>query len=138
VNDILDDKQPQEEVRDTRTTAEIMARLFEIRSAKAALEAERKKLGEEEDGLSAELLRQMDKQGSTRVSTSLGTAIRTVTTLPVVDSWDDFYSWIKENDAFHLLQRRVSSPAYREIVDGGEAIPGVRSYEDVKVNLRSA
>lgn len=138
MNDILDDKQPQEPTPYPLTTAELMARLFEIRAAKADLTAQEKLLTEEYDNLSRELLRQMDEQGSTRVATTLGMAIRTKSVQPQVEDWDALYAHIRETDGFHLLQRRVSAPAFREILDSGEQLPGVVPFEEVKIQLRAA
>lgn len=47
--------------------------------------------------------------------------------VPVVEDWDGFYGFIKENDAFYLLQRRVSTPAFREAIGlyGEDGLPGV-------------
>lgn len=121
-----------------RTTADMMARLFEIRSEKAALKDKEKSLSAEADLIEAELLKRMDEQGSTRVSTSLGTAIVTETVLPNVNDWDALYEWIKANDAFHILQRRVSSPAYRELLDTGTELPGTNPYRERSISLRSS
>lgn len=120
------------------TTKELMARMFEIRAAKAALNEKIKALDTEWKTLEHEVLSQMAKQGSSKVSVDgLGTAILSKTLLPTVQDWDALYEHIKATDAFHLLQRRVSTPAFRELIEAGEVIPGVQAFEDVSINLRA-
>jgi hypothetical protein len=38
---------------------------------------------------------------------------------------------------FHLLQKRVSEPAYRELLEKGKKVPGVQPFTARKLNLRS-
>lgn len=136
MNAVLAENSPAGAPATVRTTADVMRRCFEIRAEKADLEAKRKALDEEDELLKLEILRQMDEQGSTRVATDSGTAIKTKTILPVVDDWDALYEYVKANDAFHLLQRRVSSPAFREILENGEVLPGVHAFEKSDISLR--
>jgi hypothetical protein len=122
----------------TQTTAGLIARLFEIRDEKKDLTSREKELTEEADGLNAELMRRMEEQGSTKVSSALGTAIFAETVVPTVKDWDEFYAWIKSTDSFHLLQRRVAAAAYREMLETGQTIPGVESFTQKTINLRAA
>ena len=122
-----------------KTASDIMTRLFAIRQQKADLESEVKTLGEEWAGLEAELLRQMEEQGSSRVGIDgLGLAIRTATIVPVVEDWDAFYAFIKDNDMLYLLQKRVGAPAYRELLEAGTPPAGTRPFEKVTLNLRGS
>jgi hypothetical protein len=59
-------------------------------------------------------------------------------TMPNVENWDAFYAFIKENDAFYMLQRRVSTGPYREMLQMEQVVPGVEPYTQRKVNMRSA
>lgn len=46
---------------------------------------------------------------------------------PQVFDWDQFYAYIRDNNAFYLLQKRVTATAYRESINAGEEIPGVNA-----------
>ena len=48
-------------------------------------------------------------------------------TVPVVDDWLQVYQFIGGHTAFHLLQKRLASTAWKEFIEAGEVIPGVRS-----------
>jgi hypothetical protein len=80
----------------------------------------------------------MTEQGSTKVSSTLGTAIISETQQPSVKDWDAFYKHIKDSDAFHLLQRRAAAAAFRELWDIGQVVPGVESFTQRTINLRAA
>ena len=60
--------------------------------------------------------------------------------MPVVEDWDAFYRYIKENDAFYLLQRRPSATAFREAfqLEGDTGIPGVTAATVIKLQDRKA
>ena len=62
-----------------------------------------------------------------------------ITTSVVADvkEWDSFYAFIAKNKFFHLLQRRVSEPAYRELLDAGKKVPGVLPFTKKKLNVRT-
>lgn len=55
-----------------------------------------------------------------------------------VDDWDLFYKYVKKNDAFYLLYRRVNAASWREEVKSrrNKALPGVSSYTRYKLSLR--
>lgn len=131
MNAVLQEKQPQ-------TVGAMMDRLFQIRSQKRELEEEIKALNEEWEGIEARLLMQMDEQGSTRVANTQGTAILSETLVPQVEDWESFIHWARDNDALHMIQRRVSSPAYREIIESGQSVPGLSPFTKRSVNLRAA
>lgn len=131
MNAVLQEKQPQ-------TVGAMMDRLFQIRNQKRELEEEIKALNEEWEGIEARLLMQMDEQGSTRVANTQGTAILSETLVPQVEDWESFIHWARDNDALHMIQRRVSSPAYREIIESGQSVPGLSPFTKRSVNLRAA
>lgn len=55
--------------------------------------------------------------------------------IPRAADWDAIYKFIKRNNAFELLQRRLSDTAVKERWDDGKQIPGVESFNVVKVSL---
>ena len=120
-------------------TSDLVARAFEIREAVAQLNEQEKALKEELNNIKLLLLSRADEQGATRIATNLGTAIVSEDVLPQIQDWDALYQYIKDNDAWHLLQRRVNSAAYREIIAiPGGAVPGVEPYTRRDINLRAA
>lgn len=67
------------------------------------------------------------------------TATATITTerVPVVEDWERFYNWMYKNKAAHLMFRRLTSTAYREMLESrkGRLIPGVKNFDKETVSL---
>lgn len=121
-----------------KTVADIMRRMFEIRSERSEIKDRDSELFQEFERLSEQLIAKMEEQGSTRVSCKgLGTAILAKTIVPGVDDWDAVFQFIKDNDAFHLVQRRIATGAFREMLSAGQEVPGIRQVEKVDIGLRS-
>jgi len=53
-----------------------------------------------------------------------------------VDDWDLFYEYMLKEEAVHMLQRRISTPAARETILAGDAIPGVSLFTKRQISLR--
>ena len=52
--------------------------------------------------------------------------------------WDAFFPWMYEEQAGHLMFKRILAPAYREMLElrGGEDIPGVKPFEKESLSIR--
>lgn len=127
--DTTEEKQPQ-------TFGAMIDEMYEIRTQKQALESEAKKFGEQMKRLEASIITRLDEDETTMSRGRTASAILTETVVPKVDDWDGFYQYIQENEAFHLLQRRVSSAAARETLEAGETIAGVSTFTKRAISLR--
>ena len=56
-------------------------------------------------------------------------------TVPTATDWDAVYRYIKKNNRFDLIQRRLSTEAIREIWDAGKDVPGVGKFTAVKLSI---
>lgn len=54
---------------------------------------------------------------------------------PRADDWPSVYAYIKENDAFDLLHRRLTSDAVKARWENGVEIPGVGKAEVWKLSV---
>lgn len=54
---------------------------------------------------------------------------------PIVEDWDKFYAYVKKNNAFDLLQRRVSESAVEERWADKKQVPGVGIFHTKKVSV---
>ncbi len=86
--------------------------------------------------LEAEFMAALDAQGQKRAGTASGTATITENILPVIKDWDALTAHIMETGDTHLLQRRVSSASFREILSAGGSLPGVEPYTQRQIALR--
>lgn len=95
-----------------------------------------KQIKEQQDDLDRLLMWKMDKTGVTRVgnddaSVSIGTDV-----VADVTDWESVYQHIQSTGDFSLIQRRVSSTAYRELLNMGENVPGMQPREIRRINFR--
>lgn len=124
------------ELKQPLTMADIINQMKAVREERRELSARDKELVADWRALEAELMHQLDEQGMTKASSIVGTATITETILPNVVDWDAFYGYIKEEDAFHLLQRSPTAAAFREMNSSGQQVPGVEPYTQRKISLR--
>jgi hypothetical protein len=131
--EVLAQKQP-------RTAEQIIRRMFDIRNRKRRVSAIEKKLNAEWDSLKAEILAKIREQGEgmKAISSKLGTASITEEIVPHVDDWDQVWEYMKENDALHLVQKRVATGAFRELIESGQEVPGMRPVPKIDISLTAA
>lgn len=96
--------------------ADVAERERDLRESKAALA-----------DIEAKALALMMKEGSEAVRTAAGMYSIKRDTVPKVVNWDQLYDYIRKNDAFEMLQKRIGVTAWRERADIGEEVPGVES-----------
>lgn len=55
---------------------------------------------------------------------------------PQVEDWDQFNAYILQEGALHLLQRRPTATAYRELLSQDVQVPGVVPFVKRSINQR--
>lgn len=113
----------------------IIDRLSQLRDQKRELEKEVKEIEDAMVELKDTLIARMQKEGFNSARASNATATLTSAIVPDVKDWDELYGYIFDNNAFHLLQRRPSVGAFRELFNAGEKIPGVAPFEKWDISL---
>jgi hypothetical protein len=83
------------------------------------------------------LLKKMDDEGLSRTANSMASVSINEDIVPDVTDWDKLYEHVQETGDFSLIQRRVSSTAYRELLKLGEQVPGLESRTIRRINFRS-
>jgi len=111
-------------------------KLHDLREKKRALElevAEIRKVMEEEELNIFALLEEQDIPGA-RGHTA--TVSITESIVPVIENDDIFFGHVLTTGDIHLLERRPSVRAYRELTEAGEVVPGLRSFTRRTLSLR--
>lgn len=94
---------------------------IKIREARAERkekwEQEDKELKEQIETVEAQLLEVCRQTGSESIKTAHGTAMRRVTTRYWTQDWEAMHEFIKENDALHLLEKRIAQTAMKEFLE---------------------
>jgi len=70
--------------------------------------------------------------------TEAGTFYRQKETTPTGSDWDAFYKWVKEQDAFDFLERRIKKTAINDYMEehDGAIPPGVSVFTEFVVRVR--
>lgn len=107
-----------------------------LRDDSAALEAERKEIDKVRKVLNYYIIERMQEEGIQRTGTSIANVSISMKQHATVEDWDVVYQYIRDNDAFHLLHKRLSSTSAVEILEMDGEMPGVEFYEEAALNLR--
>lgn len=123
------------------TVDQVIEAYLKYRNKKEALEAEIKdqvkELKDKMAKLEAWIKTKADAEGVTSFKTAHGTAFVTTNDYANVADWDAVLAFIKENDAYDMLEKRVSKNAVRGYIDEHKIVPsGVNYGTRIDVNVR--
>ena len=125
----------------TPNIGDVIRTYMKLRDQKAAIEGKVKTdlttIKGKMDKLEAYLKTQMDAQGLTSFKSDFGTAFLTTTDYANVEDWDKTLTFIRDNEAFDMLEKRVSKIAVRGYIEENKAVPpGVTYGTKLEVNIR--
>tara|TARA_Y100001951_G_scaffold91395_1_gene85342 strand:- start:538 stop:906 length:369 start_codon:yes stop_codon:yes gene_type:complete len=114
---------------------------MKLRHQKESIEneakAQVKDIKENMTKLEAWIKEKADADGVTSFKTKHGTAFLTTNDFARVADWDAMLEFIQENEAYDLLEKRVSKVAVRGYIDMNKAVPaGVTYGTRVDINVR--
>lgn len=109
---------------------------FALRERKRELDRELKELKDEMAALEERVINALDADEVTLSRGRRASASITETVVPVVEDWDTFQAYVLQNEALHLLERRPSTAAWRELKDSGELVPGTRPFIKRDLSVR--
>ena len=112
-------------------------KMWEIREKKRTLEASIKDLDGQLATIEAELMEDMEANGVDKMTGKHAGVSITSNTVAHVTDWDEMWKFILKTKNTQLLQRRVSDPAYRELLEMGKKVPGAEAFTKKRLNLRS-
>ena len=120
---------------------DVIATYMKLRNEKDAIEAEIKSqvagLKAKMDKIEAWLKEQADAQGVTSFKGKHGTAFLTTTDYANVADWDAVLEFVRANEAFDMLEKRVSKIAVRGYIERNKSVPaGVTYGTKIDVTVR--
>jgi hypothetical protein len=111
---------------------DVISAYVKMRDKKEAIEAATKEktsaIKAQLDKLEAWLIDQAQAQGVTSFKTKHGTAFLATTDFASVGNWDEVLSFIREHEAYEMLERRVSKKAVRSYIDEHKSVPNGVNY----------
>jgi|DEB19_MinimDraft_3_1074340.scaffolds.fasta_scaffold116401_2 hypothetical protein len=120
---------------------DVVATYMKLRSQKESIEAEVKDrvstIKAKMEKLEAWIKEQADAQGVTSFKTKHGTAFLTTTDYANVADWDAVLDFIRTQEAYDMLEKRISKIAVRGYIEANKAVPpGVNYGTKLEVNIR--
>ena len=82
------------------------------------------------------IIERLDEMGVSRFAVGKLSFSISENTVGNVEDWDQVYAYIRDNNAFHLVQRRLANAAYKELLDMGDSLPGVVPFNKRSLNFR--
>lgn len=111
--------------------------MWALREKKRALEATVKEVEGQMKALEETVFGLMDAQDTRKAEGKNASASINESTVGTVDDWDAVWTYIAKNKYFHLVQKRLSDPALRELWEMGKVVPGVQPFKKRTLSVRS-
>jgi len=130
---------------ETQVTADKLLSVYiKIRDKRSAIlrayEEQDNVLKEQQAMVSNQMLEIMKEVGATNIKTTYGTVSRSVSTRFTTNDWGSMYAFIKEHDAMHLMEQRISQGNMKRFLEENpDQLPiGLNSSSTYTVSVRKA
>ncbi len=117
----------------------LLDRYFQLDQQKKALEKETAQVKSEISGLEELIFAKFKKEDIHGTRGKFCQATANPQIVPVAEDWEAIYKYIakgKNRERFDLLQKRLAVTAIRERWENNVKIPGVGSFEKMKLSVR--
>jgi len=121
-----------------RTIGSIIDQLGELKDRLTEINKETKHTREEKNALEQTLLALLQEQGITQSRGTKKTATINEQTFYTVNDWDKFLKFVYDAQMEHLLQKKLSTPGCRELIDANIEIPGTTAFTQQSISIRKA
>lgn len=111
--------------------------LYSTRQTRLALQKVVEELQKQETALKNHVIERLPVSDATGAAGKIARVQVIPKTTVQVEDWDKFYAYVRRNNAFELLQRRLSATNVRERLEhaGKRGLPGVKEegYKDISL-----
>lgn len=118
-----------------KTIGELIDELYATRTARLVLEKKADDLKKEEKRLSDFLIEELKQNDTTAMRGHSAMFSIKVVVVPSVLDWPKVFDFIKQENAFSLVQKRIGVQSWNEYNDSGIVVPGTEALELDKYSL---
>ena len=120
------------------TADKLVKAYIKIRDARAELSKQDKELEEQLDMIQEKLLEICKETGTDGLRTEFGTVSRRISKRYWTSDWESFYKFMKEHDAFGLLQQRITTANMEQFLEENPDLhpPGLNLDATYAVTVR--
>lgn len=115
---------------------DLINQFVEVKALKESLNEQIKECNEKLAKIEAEIMEQMSNAGISQAASDKASCTMRQVTHPAITDWDAFYKHVASTGEFELLHKRLSSTAFRERWESGEAIPGTSTSTAWELSVR--
>lgn len=108
--------------------------LYQTRKDRLELQHKIDDLAELETALKEFFINSLPKSQASGIAGKVARVQLGAKIVPQVADWPAFYKYVKKNDAFYLMQKRLSESGIVEIWEDGKKVPGVEKFSVVTVS----
>ena len=123
--------------KDQMTINQLIEKRASVKDQMENLNRELKELRSTQDEVDVLLLKKMDAEGLSRTANDKASVSINEDIVPEVTDWDKVWEAVIAERDYSLIQRRISSTAYREKLKLGDDIPGMQPRTIRRINFRS-
>ena len=120
-----------------QTMDELLNELTQVRTDLKKLQEKERGFKSRKMELEARIVSTLKEQGIDRIGNDSCTLSIKEEIVPTVEDWDQVYQHLLQTKQFELIQKRMSATAFRELLQMGMNVPGVKATELTRVNFRS-
>lgn len=120
----------------TQTLGSLIDQLDTIRERKRKLSEQIKALDKEYAETEQLIKDRLDLEGMDKATGKKATVSLSEVVVANIVDFDALCKYVKKTGYFHLFQRRISDPAFRELASK-KPVPGLEAFTKVNLNLRS-
>ena len=110
-------------------------RIYRLREQRRLLEAQIDDLKREERAIELHLVDTLPKSDATGIQGKVAKGKLASKAIPTPRDWDAIYGYVHSHHAFHLLQRRLATAAVSELLQDGQAVPGVEIFHHISMSI---
>lgn len=125
------------EQKKEQTMDELLNELTQVRTDLKKLQEKERGFKSRKMELEARIVSTLKEQGIDRIGNDNCTVSIKEEVVPTVEDWDQVYQHLLQTKQFELIQKRMSATAFRELLQMGMNVPGVKATELTRVNFRS-
>ena len=107
----------------------------EVRELRLAMEKEVAEVEKREREIKEHIINSLSKSDDTGAAGLLYRAQIVMKVKPKIADWGVFTSWVRKNDRFDLLQKRVSDTAIADLWAEREGVPGIEKVNVPDVSI---
>ncbi|MFH1398976.1 MAG: hypothetical protein ABIG95_02600 [Candidatus Woesearchaeota archaeon] len=116
---------------------DLIKSLRKIRTKREKFKAQVSELQKQEDYLEGIIINQMLSDGVQRVTVKhYGICFLKHEIYPSLMGWNKFINYVMKYKEYTLLTKKVNSKAWRELLEAGQKVPGVDSFEKDTLQFR--